>query len=379
MGSPFRKSFADATDALSSTSHRLTGARSGVHSTFVVSLKAVPSLTTRDGERLLRFVAEAESVGGDQPFTPDLLVELGRLIRADWVSYCELDRVRRRIRLQVDRPDEEDEVEIDDETTWHVVLEEHPVCARHQKGHFGAMKLSDFFTMRRLHRTWVYDNWFKPLGVEHELDVAIPSPLWHTKTFLFDRAGGRDFTERDRLILDLLQPHLARLWQAARTRRLLAAALAELDRVDEHGGRGVILLGFGGEVEFASPPTQRLLREFFPAPTGGRLPAALSEWLESDGAKPLIRRRGTRRLKVQRAGGALLLEETREDIQLTPRERQVLSWVARGKTNAEIARLLWLAPSTVRKHLENVYAKLGVNTRTAAVARFLGLLDAEAS
>jgi DNA-binding CsgD family transcriptional regulator len=61
---------------------------------------------------------------------------------------------------------------------------------------------------------------------------------------------------------------------------------------------------------------------------------------------------------------------------LTPREREVLACVARGLTNAQVARELWLAPSTVRKHLENVYAKLGVNTRTAAVARFLGLLEA---
>jgi len=53
------------------------------------------------------------------------------------------------------------------------------------------------------------------------------------------------------------------------------------------------------------------------------------------------------------------------------------AWVARGKTNPEIARLLWLAPSTVGKHLENVYAKLGVKTRTAAVARFLGPIDVE--
>jgi DNA-binding CsgD family transcriptional regulator len=241
------------------------------------------------------------------------------------------------------------------------------------------MKLSDFLTRRQLHGTWLYDNWFKPFGVEYELDVAIPSPLWHTKTFLFDRADGRDFTERDRLVLDLLQPDLARLWHAARTRRLLAAALAELDRVDEHDGRGVILVGLGSEVEYASPPAKRLLREFFPATKSGRLPYALAQWLESDGAKSLVRRRGTQRLTVKRADGAVLLEEAREEIQLTPRERQVLSWVARGKTNAEIARLLWLAPSTVRKHLENVYAKLGVNTRTAAVARFLGLLDAEAS
>lgn len=72
-------------------------------------------------------------------------------------------------------------------------------------------------------------------------------------------------------------------------------------------------------------------------------------------------------------------EERHKQVQLTPREREVLAWVARGKTNAEIARLLWLAPGTVRKHLENVYAKLGVSTRTAAVAQFLGLIDAEAS
>ena len=40
--------------------------------------------------------------------------------------------------------------------------------------------------------------------------------------------------------------------------------------------------------------------------------------------------------------------------------------------NAEIAEILWLSPSTVRKHLENAYGKLGVHTRTAAVARLRG-------
>lgn len=58
---------------------------------------------------------------------------------------------------------------------------------------------------------------------------------------------------------------------------------------------------------------------------------------------------------------------------LTAREREILTWVARGKTNREIAAALYLAPGTVRKHLDNVYAKLGVGNRAAAVARtFLG-------
>jgi DNA-binding CsgD family transcriptional regulator len=258
-------------------------------------------------------------------------------------------------------------------------LEEHPLCLRQQEGYFGAVKLSDFLTQRELHRTWVYDHFLAPFHVEYELEVPIPSPLWHTKTFLFGRSGGRDFTERDRLLLDLLQPHLARIWLAARTQRLLSSALAELDRVDEHDPRGVILLGLSGEVEFASPPSERLLREFFPARSGGRLPTALLEWLESGDAKPLLRRRGERRLTVEQADGALLLEERHERIELTAREREVLAWVARGKTNAEIARLLSLAPSTVGKHLENVYTKLGVSTRTAAVAQCFGLNDAEAS
>jgi DNA-binding CsgD family transcriptional regulator len=53
----------------------------------------------------------------------------------------------------------------------------------------------------------------------------------------------------------------------------------------------------------------------------------------------------------------------------------VLAWVARGKTNREIAETLWITPATVRKHLENIYAKLGVRTRTAAATRLLATID----
>ena len=46
--------------------------------------------------------------------------------------------------------------------------------------------------------------------------------------------------------------------------------------------------------------------------------------------------------------------------------------MAQGKTNAEVATELWVAESTIKKHLENVYAKLGVPSRAAAVARLHG-------
>jgi DNA-binding CsgD family transcriptional regulator len=60
---------------------------------------------------------------------------------------------------------------------------------------------------------------------------------------------------------------------------------------------------------------------------------------------------------------------------LTPREEEILELVAEGKTNPEIAEMLGIAPTTVRRHLKNVYAKLGVHTRTAAVTRFFGVLE----
>jgi len=59
---------------------------------------------------------------------------------------------------------------------------------------------------------------------------------------------------------------------------------------------------------------------------------------------------------------------------LTTREAEVLHWVAQGKTNRDIGDILGTSPRTVHKHLEHVFAKLGVETRTAAAAMALGKL-----
>ncbi|GHJ60950.1 hypothetical protein NOK12_34680 [Nocardioides sp. OK12] len=57
---------------------------------------------------------------------------------------------------------------------------------------------------------------------------------------------------------------------------------------------------------------------------------------------------------------------------VTVQERRVLMHVATGASNAEIARAMYIAPSTVRKHLEHVYAKLGVHNRLQALAVLRG-------
>jgi DNA-binding CsgD family transcriptional regulator len=115
------------------------------------------------------------------------------------------------------------------------------------------------------------------------------------------------------------------------------------------------------------------LRLWLPAPPG----RARSIYLERSGTnytdrevalltvlRPhLIRARQSAAARGRAAGAA----------PLTPREAEVLGWIADGKTNREIARLLVISPFTVRQHVENIFEKLGVRTRAAAVAAHAGL------
>ena len=80
-------------------------------------------------------------------------------------------------------------------------------CVAQTQGRYDALKLSDFHSRREFHRLEVYADYFRPSGIEFELEVALPSPPSHTRTFLFDDAR-HDFGERERALLNLLQPHL---------------------------------------------------------------------------------------------------------------------------------------------------------------------------
>jgi DNA-binding CsgD family transcriptional regulator len=132
-----------------------------------------------------------------------------------------------------------------------------------------------------------------------------------------------------------------------------------------------VLVDRADHLEFATTAARGLLERYF-CRAGGRLPEELATWLRERRkvpfAEPLVLDWGERSLSVDLVDGALLLEERRLAPRLTPREQEILDLVAEGRTNAEIAETLWLAPGTVRRHLENVFAKLGVHTRTAAAA-----------
>ena len=71
---------------------------------------------------------------------------------------------------------------------------------------------------------------------------------------------------------------------------------------------------------------------------------------------------------LREVSDAATVEATMQAFGLTLRESEVLYWVAKGKTNRDIGDILGSSPATVKKHLERVYEKLGVETRTAAAA-----------
>lgn len=340
----------------------------------------VATLLAADLQATLAFVREAEAVTGPDPFPTELLDSLRELVPSETVGYCEQDRTGG-YQLHYEGCTHGREAEaaappLEMERVMWLLVHQSPIVIHHERtGDFSPVKLTDFLTGRQLHRLEIHRDLFRPLGIEHRLVVGLPAPLTHTKCFLFDRgAGRRDYAERDRLVLELIRPHLVAYYAAARDRRL-AAALS----LREGAAGALLVLAPSGRVDFSNRLAEGLLRRYFGGEPNGRVPEPIEAWLNHRARRfggngslpepdvPLRIERNGSRLVVRRIGHTLLLRE--EDTLLTRREREIVDLLADGMSNGEIAIALTIAPMTVRKHLENIYRKLGVHTRTAAVAR----------
>ena len=73
-------------------------------------------------------------------------------------------------------------------------------------------------------------------------------------------------------------------------------------------------------------------------------------------------------LRFSKGQGAEGSTQFIQEFGLTARESEVLSWLSKGKANRDIAQILGLSPRTVDKHLEQIYARLGVENQAAATA-----------
>jgi len=197
-------------------------------------------------------------------------------------------------------------------------------------------------------------------------------------------AGGVDYVTKPIVVEEML----ARIRVHLANARMTQSARAALDV----SGRFLLAVNRQGAVLWVTPQAQKILSDnLAPGATGVLvLPPPMLQWLERaqenrTGSKmpATVAFPENERLRLQYMGqlgpNEFLLRLAKEsstsmpaefssELGLTSREGEVLSWLAKGKTNRDIAQILGLSPRTVDKHLEQIYAKLGVENRTAAAA-----------
>ena len=201
-------------------------------------------------------------------------------------------------------------------------------------------------------------------------------------------SGGVDYVVKPLRIPEVLVRLATHVRNARATRQAQEAV--------DVAGLGVVVLDGQGRVAWRSPQAARWLEEAFadqPFPM-----EAAGDWLagahqpDQAGHQDLALALADGRQLLARHMGASGLGESMvllsheapqtpaarrlQQVALTPRETEVLSWLSKGKTNRDIADILGMSPRTVNKHLEHIFEKLGVETRTAAAAVAGQLLQA---
>ncbi|KRI01538.1 DNA-binding response regulator [Curvibacter sp. PAE-UM] len=195
-------------------------------------------------------------------------------------------------------------------------------------------------------------------------------------------SGGVDYVVKPLKIPEVLA-RLATHLRNAHVSRLAREAV-------DVAGLGVVLLDTQGRLAWRSPQAMRWLQQALGPEQDD---AAQRQWLQQvvhqgetlaplpDGSQLQARylgQGGPGEVMVLLRRVALALDPAQRRLSvaaLTPRETEVLSWLAKGKTNRDIADILGMSPRTVNKHLEHIFEKLGVETRTAAAAIASSLLQ----
>ncbi|HUG13290.1 MAG TPA: response regulator transcription factor [Opitutaceae bacterium] len=213
-------------------------------------------------------------------------------------------------------------------------------------------------------------------------------------------AGGVDYVTKPvqpEEVLARVRAHIEirRLQQELEEKnRALAGELAwraeAEDQLQQSLDQAVIMARRDNTIQFCTKLAWNLVERYFGPKVLTALPVPLAEWVaRADRKSPFVCERPGSRLAVRIFSGGgddtpvmLLLDEkvdlaSPEPLQklgLTPREAEVLFWLTQGKTSPEIGIILGTALNTVKKHVQNVFQKLGVENRTAAAVRALEVL-----
>ncbi|MGE4482093.1 response regulator [Acidocella sp.] len=204
------------------------------------------------------------------------------------------------------------------------------------------------------------------------------------------QAGGVDYVTKPVVPGELIARIRVHLANAQLTR--------SAQRAMDASGRFLLVADAKGHLRWSTHQAARLLGNIAP---GAELPAEARSWLAARLAQPQeipgniiiavpVPEAPSRRVEFaligQMAENEFLLRIVEQDtdhdldrlqarVKLTRRETEVLLWLARGKSNRDIAQILNVSYRTVNKHLEQMYPKLGVETRTSAVAIAIRALE----
>ena len=353
------------------------------------------SMGKRDLEASLSFLREIYGHLDLETFAARVVSVLPEVVPSDLTSYSEVNPRRGRA-IWVMEPVPPDFPEL--MRLFERQVREHShVQPRGRTSDGEALKVSDFLARSNFQRLGLHDEFHRLIGAEYQMRTELPTPPPLTIGISLNR-GGTDFSEGERSLLEMLRPHLAQAHRNAEAATEMRNYLNSTRQAVEDLDRGVIVLSTNGRVQWCTDLARRLATEYFgPFKKSDRLPEDLSRWVEqqmtppSDNGplpslpEPLVLDRLGQRLMVRFFADhaedkhLLLLEkqtlpfseETLKALGLTRREAELLVWIARGKTNNEIAALLYISPRTVKKHLEHIYQKLEVESRTEAVSRAL--------
>lgn len=277
--------------------------------------------------------------------------------------------------------------------------DKHPLAWNMPQTLTGAYKVSDFLSEKSLHQLKeFYQQFLRVIDCEDQMTICLPNTTVptptnfgqqnHLLTLLSLNRSQRSFTERDRTILNLLRPHLFQAYSNAQRYYQLQQNLTQLHQSLDLSG--IIFLNGLGQTKLIMAQAATWLQSYFPSHHGfNQLPEQLQSWIKHQ-SQPNINtpclplrlqqdnRQLTIRLVIDKPGEQYLLLLAEEQILslltalkligLSQREAEVMFWIVQGKQNKEIASELKVRYSTVRKHLENIYRKLNVESRTEAVS-----------
>jgi DNA-binding CsgD family transcriptional regulator len=341
-------------------------------------------LSATDLRAVLALAFEARSFADLQSYRTGVLPGLLQLVPADVAGYNEVDS-KRGTTVVVSHPADAffDGVE----ERFASVVHQHPLIERAHAGDRATYTISDFLTERAYHGLELYHDMYRQIDTEDQIAFALPGePI----IGLALNRPSRSFSERDREVLELLRPHLAQAYVETSRREEANALIEVLGSALEATCGAAIVVDRHGRIGYATEAARGVLSERFGA-AGATLPPELSDWLAAADPDrpnvPLAIEHDDGRMLIHqlpiRAGlpeTLLMLEHEHEHarlpsvdslrrIGLTRRQAEVLRLVCAGEPDARIASELSISRPTVRKHLEHIYSRLGVNSRTAAAAR----------